>query len=191
MLKKTLTGMFAGALLLSAGQAVAADYKIDKEGQHAFVNFRIQHLGYSWLYGTFKDFDGTFSFDAENPAADKVNVTINTNSVDTNHAERDKHIRSADFLNVSKHPQATFVSTKVEKDGDDLKITGDLTLNGVTKPVTLEADKIGEGKDPWGGYRAGFEAKGEFALKEFGIDKDLGPASQKVELIISVEGVRQ
>ncbi len=93
---------------------MAAEYKIDKEGQHAFVNFRIQHLGYSWLYGTFKDFDGTFTL-TKNPSADKVNVTINTNSVDTNHAERDKHLRSAEFLNVAKFPQATFTSTSVKK----------------------------------------------------------------------------
>ncbi|WP_174233089.1 YceI family protein, partial [Escherichia coli] len=99
-MKKSLLGLTFASLMFSAGSAVAADYKIDKEGQHAFVNFRIQHLGYSWLYGTFKDFDGTFTFDEKNPAADKVNVTINTTSVDTNHAERDKHLRSADFLNM-------------------------------------------------------------------------------------------
>lgn len=191
MLKKTLTGMIAASLLMSSAAALAADYKIDKEGQHAFVNFRIQHLGYSWLYGTFKDFDGSFTFDEKNPSADKVNVTINTNSLDTNHAERDKHLRSADFLNAGKFPQATFVSTSVKKDGDELDITGNLTLNGVTKPVMLEAKMLGEGKDPWGGYRAGFEAEGEIVLKDFNIKKDLGPASQKVQLIISVEGVRQ
>ncbi|WP_439212971.1 YceI family protein [Duffyella gerundensis] len=191
MLKKTLTGMIAASLLMSSAAALAADYKIDKEGQHAFVNFRIQHLGYSWLYGTFKDFDGSFTFDEKTPSADKVNVTINTNSLDTNHAERDKHLRSADFLNAGKFPQATFVSTSVKKDGDELDITGNLTLNGVTKPVTLEAKMLGEGKDPWGGYRAGFEAEGEIVLKDFNIKKDLGPASQKVQLIISVEGVRQ
>ncbi|STM58801.1 protein YceI precursor [Escherichia coli] len=73
---------------------------------------------------------GTFTFDEINPAADKVNVTINTTSVDTNHAERDKHLRSADFLNTTKYPQATFTSTSVKKDGDELDITGDLTLNG-------------------------------------------------------------
>ena len=110
-MKKSLLGLTFASLMFSAGSAVAADYKIDKEGQHAFVNFRIQHLGYSWLYGTFKDFDGTFTFDEKNPAADKVNVTINTTSVDTNHAERDKHLRSADFLNTAKYPQATFTST--------------------------------------------------------------------------------
>ena len=191
MLKKSLTGLTAAVLLLSAGAASAAEYKIDKQGQHAFVQFRIQHLGYSWLYGTFKDFDGSFTFDEADPSKDKVNVTLNTNSVDTNHAERDKHLRSADFLNVAKFPQATFVSTGVKKDGDELDITGNLTLNGVTKPVTLEAKKLGEGKDPWGGYRAGFEAETKIALKDFNITTDLGPASQEVELTISVEGVRQ
>ncbi|MGV3344980.1 YceI family protein [Enterobacteriaceae bacterium LUAb1] len=191
MLKKTVTRLAIATLLFSAGSAVAADYKIDKEGQHAFVNFRIQHLGYSWLYGTFKDFDGTFTFDEKNPSADKVNVTINTNSVDTNHAERDKHIRSKDFLNVNQHSQATFVSTAVKAEGDKLEITGNLTFNGVTKPITLDAKKVGEGKDPWGGYRAGFEATGKFKLKDFAVKKDLGPASQDVELIIAVEGVRQ
>jgi polyisoprenoid-binding protein YceI len=191
MFKKTLLAMTSASLLLGSLTASAADYKIDKEGQHAFIQFRIQHLGYSWLYGTFKDFDGSFTFDEKNPAADKVDVTINTSSIDTNHAERDKHLRSADFLNTSKNPQATFKSTEVKKEGDELKITGDLTLNGVTKPVTLEAKMLGEGKDPWGSYRAGFEAEGEIALKDFNMTKDLGPASQKVQLMISVEGVRQ
>lgn len=191
MLKKSLSALTAVALLVSAGAASAAEYKIDKQGQHAFVQFRIQHLGYSWLYGTFKDFDGSFTFDEADPSKDKVNVTLNTNSVETNHAERDKHLRSAEFLNVAKFPQATFVSTGVKKDGDELDITGDLTLNGVTKPVTLEAKKMGEGKDPWGGYRAGFEAEAKIALKDFNITTDLGPASQEVELMISLEGIRQ
>ncbi|WP_253383984.1 YceI family protein [unidentified bacterial endosymbiont] len=190
-MKKRLLGIALGSLLFTTGSAVAADYKIDKEGQHAFINFRIQHLGYSWLYGTFKDFDGTFSFDEKNPASDKVSVTINTNSVDTNHAERDKHLRSAEFLNVSKFPQATFTSKEVKKEGDKLDITGDLTLNGVTKPVTLDAKLIGQGDDPWGGKRAGFEASGKISLKDFNITTDLGPASKDVELIISVEGVKQ
>ncbi|EHZ6075160.1 YceI family protein [Salmonella enterica] len=190
-MKKNLLGFTLASLLFTTGSTVAAEYKIDKEGQHAFVNFRIQHLGYSWLYGTFKDFDGTFTFDEKNPSADKVNVTINTNSVDTNHAERDKHLRSAEFLNVAKFPQATFTSTSVKKEGDELDITGNLTLNGVTKPVTLEAKLMGQGDDPWGGKRAGFEAEGKIKLKDFNMTTDLGPASQEVELIISVEGVQQ
>ena len=192
MLKKTLATLALGTALLGAGSAMAADYAIDKQGQHAFVNFKISHLGYSWLYGTFKDFDGSFSFDEQNPQASKVNVTLNTQSVDTNNAERDKHLRSDDFLNVSKHPTATFASTAVTSTGDGTAdIRGDLTLNGVTKPVVIAARFIGQGNDPWGGYRAGFEGSTTLKLKDFDIQKDLGPASQDVELIISVEGVRQ
>ena len=192
MLKKTLVALALGGALMGAGQAMAADYAIDKQGQHAFVNFKISHLGYSWLYGTFKDFDGSFSFDAATPQDSKVNVTLNTTSVDTNHAERDKHLRSDDFLNVGEHPPATFASTSVKSTGEGTAdITGDLTLNGVTKPVVIAAKFIGEGKDPWGGYRAGFEGSTLLKLKDFDIQKDLGPASQDVELIISVEGIRQ
>ena len=191
MLKNALAALVLGSALMG-GQAMAADYAIDKQGQHAFVNFKISHLGYSWLYGTFKDFDGTFSYDAANPEASKVNVTLKTASVDTNHAERDKHLRSADFLNVSKHDTATFESTSVKSTGEgSADVTGNLTLNGVTKPVVIAAKFIGEGQDPWGGYRAGFEGSTKLKLKDFDIQKDLGPASQEVELILSVEGVRQ
>jgi polyisoprenoid-binding protein YceI len=191
MFKQSLAALTLGAALF-AGQAMAADYAIDKQGQHAFINFKISHLGYSWLYGTFKDFDGSFSFDAKAPEASKVNVSINTASVDSNHAERDKHLRSGDFLNVEKNPTATFASTSVKSTGaGTADITGNLTLNGVTKPVVIKAKFLGEGSDPWGGYRAGFEGHTTLKLKDFDIQKDLGPASQEVELILSVEGVRE
>lgn len=191
MLKKTFAALALSSMIF-AGQAAAADYAIDTKGQHAFVNFKISHLGYSWLWGTFKEFDGSFSFDAEQPEASKVNVTLQTASIDSNHAERDKHLRSDDFLNVSEHPTATFESTSVKPTGEGTAdITGDLTLNGVTKPVVIAAKFIGEGKDPWGGYRAGFEGTTTLKLKDFDIKMDLGPASQTVDLIISVEGVRQ
>ena len=190
-MKKHLLGLSLLAVIFTSTTATAADYIIDKEGQHAFINFKIKHLGYSWLYGTFKDFNGTFTFDENNPTADKVKVTIATGSLDTNHAERDKHLRSADFLNTGKFPEATFTSTAVKKTGEDLQITGDLTLNGVTRPVTLDARLIGKGDDPWGGKRAGFEAAGAIRLKDFNIKSDLGPASQEVDLIISVEGIQK
>ncbi|WP_272581984.1 MULTISPECIES: YceI family protein [unclassified Providencia] len=190
MLKKTVLGLTTGALFLTAGSALAETYQFDKQGQHAFIEFRIQHLGYSWVYGSFKDFDGSFTYDAKDPSKDKVEVTIKTGSIDTNHAERDKHLRSGDFLNAAKFPEAKFVSTEVKKDGETYKITGDFTLNGVTKPITLDAKLMGEGKDPWGGYRAGFEAEGNIKLKEFNIKSDLGPKSQEAQLLISVEGVQ-
>lgn len=191
MLKKTFAALVLGSMVF-AGQAAAADYVIDREGQHAFVNFKASHLGYSWLWGTFKDFEGSFSFDAAQPEASKVKVTLKTASLDSNHAERDKHLRSADFLNVSKHPTATFESTSVKSTGEGTAdIEGDLTLNGVTRPVVIAARFIGEGEDPWGGYRAGFEGTTTLTLKDFDIRMDLGPATQTVDLIISVEGVRQ
>ena len=191
-MKKLIAATTLGSLMLAAGLAQAADYQIDKQGQHASVNFKISHLGYSWIYGRFNDFEGTFSWDADKPESSAINVTVNTESVDTNHAERDKHIRGEDFLNVSENATATFTSTGVEVTGDNsAKVTGDLTLNGVTKPVVLDANFIGEGEDPWGGYRAGFDATTTLKLADFGIDYNLGPASETVELILTVEGVRQ
>ena len=192
MLKQAFATLALGTALLGVGQAMAADYVIDKEKQHAFVNFKISHLGYSWMYGTFKDFDGSFSFDASAPEASKVQVNLRTASLDTNHTERDKHLRSDDFLNVSKYPEASFASTGVKSTGAGAAdITGNLTLNGVTKPVVIAAKFIGEGKDPWGGYRAGFEGTTTLHLKDFGMAYDLGPASEDVQLMISFEGVRQ
>lgn len=191
MLKNTIATLALGAALFT-GPLLAADYVIDRQGQHAFINFKISHLGYSWLYGSFKDFSGTFSYDEKNPDTSKVQVSIQTSSVDTNQAERDKHLRSDDFLNVSKFPTATFESTAIKTTGEkSADITGNLTLNGVTKPVVIKAKLTGEGADPWGGYRAGFEGSTSFKLKDFNIKKDLGPASQEVELTLSVEGVRQ
>ena len=191
-MKKTFAGLALGSLMALSGALQAADYVIDKEGQHASINFKISHLGYSWVYGRFNDFSGNFSWDADKPESSAVNVSINTDSVDSNHAERDKHLRSDDFLNVAEHPTATFESTGVAMTGDDTaNVTGNLTLNGVTKPVVLDAKFIGEGDDPWGGYRAGFSGTTTLTLKDFDISRDLGPAAQDVELIITVEGVRQ
>ena len=192
LMKKT--GIAAAALLLSsmAFAEPAGTYQFDKKGAHQFVMFKISHLGYSWLYGRFNDFNGTFTVDAENPENSKVEATIQTASVDSNHAERDKHLRSDDFLDVDKYPTATFKSTSIEQTGNDTaKITGDFTLHGVTKPVTLDAKMIGYGDDPWGGYRMGLEASTSLRLADFGITKDLGPASETVDIIISVEGIKK
>ena len=190
MLKKTLAALAIGTALLSAGQAMAADYKIDKEGQHDFVEWKISHLGYSFIYGTFKDWDGAFSFDAKKPEDSKINVELNTASLFSNHAERDKHIASADFLDVKKYPKATFVSTAVKSTGEKTAdVTGDLTLHGVTKPVVFKATFNGEGKDPWGGQRAGFNGTTTLQLNDFGI-KGPGPSSQTLDLNVSFEGVQ-
>lgn len=189
-MKKILLAASMAAMMTLPAQA--ADYVIDTQGAHAFVQFKISHLGYSWLYGRFNTFSGNFSYDANKLAESKIQLTIDTASVDSNHAERDKHLRSADFLNVSKHPQARFVSSKiVPKAGDAFDLHGNLTLNGVTKEVVIAAEKLGEGKDPWGGYRAGFAGTTTLTLKDFAINTDLGPASAKVQLDLTVEGIRQ
>ena len=196
MLKKTLAALALGTALLSAGQVMAADYKIDKEGQHAFIDWKISHLGYSFIHGTFKDWDGSFSWDAAKPEASKIAVDVKTASLWSNHAERDKHIASKDFLDVAKFADAKFVSTKVTPTGKnaDGKVTadvaGDLTLLGVTKPVVVKATFLGEGKDPWGGYRAGFEGTTTINRQDFGKQMDLGPASNSVELYVTFEGVK-
>ena len=190
MLKKTLAALAIGSAVLSAN-VMAADYVVDKEGQHAFVNFKISHLGYSYITGTFKDIDGKFSFDAAKPEDSKIEFNVNTASVFTNNAERDKHISSKDFLDVAKFADAKFVSTAVKSTGDKTAdVTGDLTFHGVTKPVTFKATFNGEGKDPWGGERAGFNATTTLNLNDFGI-KGPGATSQTLDLDISVEGVKQ
>lgn len=192
MLKKALTATLISGSLLLALPANAADYVIDTKGAHASINFRIKHLGYSWLTGRFDTFSGQFSFDEKKPADAKISVEIDTASVNSNHAERDKHLRSADFLEVDKFPKATFKSTKVEANEDGTaKVTGDLTLHGVTKAIVIDAKMVGGGKDPWGGYRTGFTGTTSLKMADFGIKRDLGPASAVVEMQLEVEGVRQ
>lgn len=191
-MKKHLMGAMIAASMLMTASVSAADYVIDSQGAHASIQFKVSHLGYSYVVGRFNDFSGDFSFDAAKPSDAKVKVTINTLSVDSNHAERDKHIRSEDFLNTADFAQANFVSTSVEDKGSgNLVINGNLTLNGVTKPLAIQAQVVGEGQDPWGGYRAGFVGTTEFAMKDFGIKMDLGPASANVHLDLVVEGIKQ
>ncbi len=188
-----MTTAIAGAALLPAVTAAEVEaYVIDTDGAHAFVQFRIKHLGYSWLYGRFNDFSGGFTYDTENPSNATIQVDIETASLDSSHAERDKHLRGEDFLDVDEYPDARFESTAVtwNEDGTGI-VNGDLTLRGITKPVTLEVEEIGAGPDPWGGYRRGFQGSTSFPLKDFGIDYDLGPAATDVEMILSVEGIRQ
>lgn len=169
--------------------AMAAEYKIDPA--HSFVEFRANHLGYSWLYGRFNVVSGEFFHDANNPAANRISVEVDTTTVDTRHAERDKHLRSEDFLEVAKFSKATFKSTRYEGTAESGKLHGELTVRGVTRPVVFEIEKMGEGPDPWGGYRAGFSGKYTLTRSDFGIDYNLGPKSTTVELTLGVEGVKK
>ena len=192
-MKSKLISSLALAILISGPSlSSAADYVIDTEKAHAFIQFRIKHLGYSWLLGRFNDFEGTFSYDENDPAASRVEVTITTASIDSNHAERDKHLRGKDFLDVEKYPQAKFVSTGYQENADKTAVlTGDLTLHGVTRPVSIAVKPIGHGPDPWGGKRRGYEGTTSLQLTDYNINYDLGPAAREVELFLSVEGIEQ
>lgn len=192
MIRKTL-GLAALILAIGAtSPALAANYVIDSKGAHASINFKIKHLGYSWLVGRFDNFSGTFAFNEKDPTASSIKVEIETASVNSNHAERDKHLRGADFLNVTAHPKASFESTSIEANGNGKGvIKGKLTLNGVTKEIAIDAERIGGGDDPWGGYRQGFSGTTKLSLADFGINYNLGPKSKEVELNLNIEGIRQ
>ncbi|MDQ6962954.1 MAG: YceI family protein [Mariprofundaceae bacterium] len=180
--------------LLSTGLALpaqAASYDIDKKGAHAFIQFKVKHLGYSWLLGRFNTFDGNFQYDEKNPNASSIKVNIDTASVDSNHAMRDKHLRSKDFLDVGEYPKSSFVSSSFHEDGKDFILKGKFTLHGVSKDIVIKGQHIGAGQDPWGGYRRGFEGHTTIKLNDYNILKDLGPASQEAELYFSIEGIRQ
>ena len=194
-IKRLIAGCSVGvALGLGSMGVSAADYVFDTEGAHAFVQFRIKHLGYSWLYGRFQKFDGRFSFDEANPSATTVEASVDMTSLDSDHAERDKHLRGDNFLNVDKYSTATFKSTAYEMTGENTgKLKGDLMLYGNTLPITIDVEHIGGGPDPWGGYRQGFEGRATINPADFGLDltKALGPSAAEVELMLTVEGIRQ
>jgi polyisoprenoid-binding protein YceI len=192
MKKNTLTAIALAAAFLLPNPVLADKYVIDTEGSHAFIQFRILHLGYSWLTGRFNTFSGNFEYDENNPDKASVEVDIDVASIDSNHAERDKHLRGEDFLDVKKFPKARFESTSFKENGDGTAVLeGNLTLHGVTRPVTIDVEHIGHGTDPWGGYRRGFEGTTRIALADYNINYNLGPKSKEVELILSVEGIRQ
>ncbi|MBY6209217.1 MULTISPECIES: YceI family protein [Halomonas] len=193
MLKKTAIAALAAGSLLPLAQAQAADYAIDSEGQHAFIQFKISHLGYSYILGSFESFDGSFSYDSEDTASASAQLEVDVTSLTTNHAERDKHILSGDFLNADEYPTATFTSTGFESTGEgEGVLTGDLTLHGVTNTIEMPVTLLGEGEDPWGGYRAGFEGSTELALGDYDIDMSKFPeAMRSLELYVTFEGIRQ
>ncbi len=188
---RKVLGVSIAALALSSvvTAANAAEFTIDPT--HSFVEFKTKHLGFSWLSGRFNTLKGTMQYDpSKGEAAQKISIEIDTASVDSNHAERDKHLRSADFLDVKKFPKATFVSTGYKGNADGGVLSGDLTLHGVTKNISFEIRKIGEGADPWGGYRAGFEGTYTLTRKDFNMGYNLGPAAEKVELDLWIEAIR-
>lgn len=193
-----MKGLLSSALLASAiftaipAAAAPENYVIDTRGAHAFVQFKISHLGFSWLYGRFDDFEGTFTFDPEAPETSSVEVDIRTDSIDSNHQRRDDHLRGEDFLQVADHPVASFRSTAFEPNGDGrYRLVGELSLLGQTREVAIDVEQTGAGEDPWGGFRRGFHGTTTLTLADWGIDYELGPEARTLEMILSIEGIRQ
>jgi polyisoprenoid-binding protein YceI len=184
--------LFLLSILALAGTTVtqADSFKIDPA--HSSINFKIGHFGISNVYGRFDTFSGTFTLDQNDPSKNAVNVEIKTDSVDTNVPDRDKHIKSPDFFNAAQFPTATFKSTSVKKiDDKTYEVTGDFTLRGVTKPVTLNVKAIGSGTDPKGAFRSGWEATATLKRSDFEVKTFLPAVTDEVGLLISVEGIKQ
>ncbi|MDE1173305.1 MAG: YceI family protein [Parvibaculaceae bacterium] len=168
--------------------ASATEYTLDKS--HTYVGFEISHLGFSTTFGRFEDVTGTLSFDEAKPAASKVDVTVETGSLETGFEKRDEHVESPDFLDVKKYPEMTFKSTKVTVTGKHTgTLTGDLTLHGVTKPVTLHVTFNKAGPNPLKPeiLVAGFNATGTIKRSDFGITTYVPAIGDEVKLVISTE----
>jgi polyisoprenoid-binding protein YceI len=175
---------------------VAGTWAIDPV--HSEVSFTVRHMMVSKVRGHFDKFDATF-ITAENPLESKVNATVDVSSISTGQEQRDAHIRSADFFEAEKHPTMTFTSSGVRADGENFLLDGDLTIRGVTKPVTFKLEVSGFGPDAYGGTRAGFSATTEINRHDFGVSFNSPipgvpggvSVSEKVTINLEAEGVLQ
>ena len=173
-----------------------AKYKID--GDHSKVGFSVRHLMISDVAGRFKKFDGAFTFDLEKGTVSDATFSAEAASIDTDNAKRDDHLRGPDFFDAQKFPKVTFTNSKITKAGKDaFKWTADMTMHGVTKPVTLDLEYKGAVKDPWGMQRAGFTATGKINRKDFGLNWNKALESggvvvgEDVKLILDIEAIQQ
>jgi polyisoprenoid-binding protein YceI len=182
----TAASMIA-TFLSSATAAYAADYTIDPA--HSHIMFMIDHLGFAKIVGLFSDFSGTLSFDPNNVPASKLNVTIKTESLQTQFAPRDKDLKGADWFNTTEFPEITYVASQFAKKDDHTgTITGKLTLHGVAKPVTLDVVVNKVGQNPLDKINsAGFSARGTLKRSDFGMKTFLGAIGDEVDLIIEIE----
>jgi polyisoprenoid-binding protein YceI len=190
-----IAAALAAVVVLPAAPAQAAElYKIDKG--HSEVSFQIRHLVTN-VRGRFNDFEGNINLDPQNLAQSSVDFRVKAASIDTGVADRDKHLRNADFFDVEKYPEITFKSKSIQAAGKDkYNVTGDFTMHGVTKQITLPVTFLGTAKDPWGGTRAGFETETTVDRKDYGITwnkaLDAGGAmlSDDVKVAINIEAVK-
>ncbi len=188
MIKSLIKPALLSAALISS-TAFAADYKVDPA--HTAILFKINHMGFSETVARFNTMEGEYSYDDKNPAASRITVTIDADSLDSNHEARDKHIKSPDFLDTKQYPEITFTSTGYQGDATQGVLTGELSLHGMTKAVDLDIVKIGEGEDPWGNYRSGFNGTTTIKRSEFGVDQMMGGIGDEIKVELFIEGIRK
>lgn len=195
MRRALLSGVAGFSIVVAAmGSAQAEKYTID--ASHSTVGFKIRHLAISSVPGRFGDFSGTIDFDPAKIAESSAEAAITTKSINTDNQKRDDHLRGEDFFDESKNPTIQFKTTKVEPvSASAFKATGDLTMRGVTKPVTLDVEYTGAATDPWGNKRVGFAASTVLSRKDFGItwNKALDAGGlvlgDEVKVTLEIEGI--
>ncbi len=169
----------------------------DIDTSHSSIHFWVRHMVIAKVHGRFAKWSGAIQLDEKDPSRSSVEVRIDAASIDTQVADRDTHLRSADFLDVARYPHLTFRSTRIEKVGQRYRVTGDLALHGVVREVTLDAEFAGTGKDPWGNERAGFSAKAALDRQEFGLVWNAALEAggvlvgEKVEIAVELEAVKK
>ena len=193
--------IMAAALMLGAARAAAAPEASKIDPDHLSIGFLVEHIGYAKVLGLFRKAEGSFRFDRETRQLSDLTVTIDSASVYTAHDKRDEHLRGPDFLNAGEFPEIIFTMTGSEPTGERTgKVTGDLTILGVTKPVTLEVTWNKSGEYPFGGgllskpnFVTGISARGSFKRSDFGMmyAVENGLVGDRVDLIIEAEAIRQ
>ncbi len=181
--------VLVGGLVATVPARAADEYTVDP--MHSGVNFKISHLGLSWIHGRFDNYSGSFTLDLADPAKCSFGLTIKAESIDTNNAKRDEHLRSPDFFNAKQFPAITFKSTSVKPVKDGYAVTGDLTLHGVTKPVTLTLLGGRKAEFPKGVQRTGFSTELVLKRSEFGMVKFGEALGDDVHIAVSFEGTKK
>lgn len=185
-----MIALFTMSTLLFSTSVFAQQTSYQVDPVHSSVVFRVKHSGIGYVYGQFLKFDGTVKYDQGNPSKTSIEWTIDSNSVFTNHRKRDTHLKSPDFFNAKQHPEISFKSTEVAKEGDKLRVTGKLTLNGKTRTITADVELVGSGKGQQGNQRQGFLTEFSVDRSDYGMDFMVGGGvSDQVDLTVSTQVV--
>jgi len=187
---KLITPMLLVVLTFASTRTATAEI-YDLDDQHTSIVFAVNHFGFSYTYGMFGKYNGAFSIDMNEPTKGSFQFFVDAASLDTKSAKRDEHLRGPDFFNVKQFPEITFQSTSIAAEGDNLRVTGNLTMHGVTKEIVMPLTYVGEGKGPYGKERIGFYGNFKVKRSEFDIKTFLPKVSDEVSLIISFEGLKR